>query len=127
MNYDVEGWVASHSPNDHYINKRYQRLVFEMRETLKEVGVKTGLGPGIDIVYLRDRFVVTVSPGVSCRFSLPIAHMFGFFDDNFAMTSQYLDGRFQIQHGVQRMSLVWVQKPGLSLRFEIAPPQGIGN
>ena len=81
--------------------------------------------PGIDIVDLRDRFYV--SPGASLRFSLPIAHMLGFLNDNFALTSQYKDGRFQIQHGVQRMSLVWVQQPGLPLRFEIAPPHDTGN
>ena len=78
---------------------------------------QTALGPGITIVYLRDRFYVTMSPGASSCFALPIAHMFGFLDDNFALTSQYKEGRFQIQHGVQRMSLVLVQQPGLSLRF----------
>ena len=126
-NYDVEDWMTSYFPREHYINKRYQRLVLGMRETLKTVGIKAGLGPGIDIVGLRDRFYVTMSPGASLRFSLPIAHMLGFLDDNFALTSQYKDVRFQIQHGVQRMSLVWVQQPGLPLRFEIAPPHGTGN
>ena len=119
--------MAFYFPRQHYINKRYRRLVLEMRETLKTVGIKTGLAPDIDIVDLRDRFYVTMSPGASLRFSLPIAHMFGFLDDNFALTSQYKDGQFQIQHGVQRMSLVWVQQPGLPLRFEIAPPYGTGN
>ena len=66
---------------------------------------------------LRDRFYITMSPGASLRFSPPIAHMFGFLDDNFALTSQYKDGRFQIQHRVQRMSLVWVKQAGLPLRF----------
>ena len=99
--------MASYFPREHYINKRYRRLVLEMNEILKTVGIKTGLGPGIDIVDLRDRFYVTMSPGVSLRFSLPIAHMFGFVDDNFAQTSQYKDGRFQIQHAVQRMSFVY--------------------
>ena len=126
-NYDVEDWMASYFPREHYINKRYRRLVLEMRETLKEVGIKTGLGPGIDIVDLRDRFYVTMSPGASLRFSLPMLHMFGFVDDNFALMSQYKDGRFQIQHDVQRMSLAWVQQPGLPLRFEIAPPHGTAN
>ena len=126
-NYDVEDWIASCFPRQHYINKRYRRLVLEMRETLKIVGIKTGLAPGIDIVDLRDRFYVTMSPGASLRFSLPIDYMLGFLDDNFALTSQYKDGQFQIQHGVQRMSLVWVQQPGLPLRFEIAPPYGTGN
>ena len=119
--------MASYFPRDQYIKKRYRRLVFEMRETLKEVGIKTGLGPGIDIVYLRDIFYVTMSPGASLRFSLPMAHMFGFLDDDLSFKSPYKDGRFQIQHSVQRMSLVWMQQPGLPLRFEIAPPQGTGN
>ena len=126
-NYDVEDWMASYFPREHYINKRYRRLVLEMRETCKDAGIKTDLGPGMDIVDLRDRFYVTMSPGVSLRFSLPIAHMFGFMGDNFALMSQYKDGRFQIQHGVQRMSWVWVQQPGLPLRFEIAPPYGTAN
>ena len=104
--YDVEDWMASYFPREHYINKRYRRLVLEMRETLKKVGIKTGLGPGIDIMDLRDRFYVTMSPGASLRFSLPIAHMFGFVDEKFALTSQYKDGRFQIQHCVQRMSRI---------------------
>ena len=43
-------------------------LVMEMRETLKEVGIKTGLGPGIDIVDLRDRLYVTMSLGASLHF-----------------------------------------------------------
>ena len=68
------------------------------------------------MVDLRDRFYVTMSPAASLHFSLPIAHMLGF-----------LDGRFKIQHSVQRMSLVWVQQPGLHLRFEIAPTHGTGN
>ena len=59
-----------------------------MRETLKTVGIKTGMGPGIDIVDLRDKFYVIMSPGTSLPFSLPIAHMLGFLDDNFALTSQ---------------------------------------
>ena len=83
-----------------------------MRDTLKEVGDKRGEGPGIDIVDLRDMFHVTMDPGASLRFSLPIAHMLGFVDDNFALRSQYKDGRFQIEHGVQRMSLVWVEQSG---------------
>ena len=111
-NYDVEDWMASYFPRQHYINKRYRRLVLEMRETLKTVGIKMALAPGIDIVDLRDRFYVTMSPGASLRFSLPMAHMLGFLDDNFALASQYKDGQFQIQHGVQRMSLVLVQQPG---------------
>ena len=64
-------------------------LMFEMREKLKEVGIQRGLGPGIDIVYLRDKFYVTMSLGASLRFSLSIAHMFGFLHDNFALMSQY--------------------------------------
>ena len=88
-NFDVEDWMASYFPRDHYIYKRYRRLVFEMSETLKEVEIKTGLGPGIDIMDLRDRFYVTMSPGATLRFSLPIADMFGFLDDNFSLTSQY--------------------------------------
>ena len=108
--------MAFYFPRQHYINKRYRRLVLEMREMLKTVGIKTGLAPEIDIVDLRGRFYVTMSPGASLRFSLSIA-----------LTSQYKDGQFQIQHGVQRMSLVWVQQPGLPLRFEIAPPHGTGN
>ena len=95
-NYDVEDWMASYFPREDYINKRYRRLVLEMKETLKTVGIKTGLGPGIDIVDLRDRFFATMSSGASLRFPLPIAHMLGFLDDNFALTSQYKDGRFQI-------------------------------
>ena len=98
-----------------------------MRETLKELGIKTVVGPGIDIVDLFDRFYVTMSPGASLRFSLPISHMFGFVDDNFALMSQKKDGRFQIQHGVQRMSLMWVEQPGLPLRFEIPLPHGTAN
>ena len=76
---------------------------------------------------LRDRFHATMDPGASLRFSLPMAHMFGFLDDNFALRFQYKNGRFQIQHGVQRMSLVWVEQPGLPLRVEIAPPHGTAN
>ena len=72
-NYDVEDWMAPYFPREHYMNKRYRRLVLEMRETLKEVGFKTGLGPGINIVSLRDRFYVTMSQGASLRFPLPIA------------------------------------------------------
>ena len=56
-----------------------------------------------------------------------MAHMLGFVGDSFALRSQYKDGRFQIQHGVQRLSLVWVEQPGLPLRFEIAPPHGTAN
>ena len=63
-NYDVEDWMTSYFQREHYINKRYRRLVLEMRETLKTVGIKTGLGPGIDIVDLRDRFYVSMYPGV---------------------------------------------------------------
>ena len=40
-----------------------------MRDTLKEVGDKTGVGPGIDIVDRRDRFHVTMDPGASLRLS----------------------------------------------------------
>ena len=123
-NFDVEDWIASYFPREHYISKRYRRLVLEMRETLKTVGIKTLLGPGINIVDLRDRFYVTMSTRASLRFLLPIAHMLGFLDDNFALTSQYKDGRFQIQHRVHRMSLVWVKQPGLPLRVEIAPTHG---
>ena len=54
----------------------------------------------MDIVDLRDRLYVTMSPEASLRFSLPIAHRFGILDDNFALTSQHIDGRFQIQHSV---------------------------
>ena len=75
----------------------------------------------------RDRFHVTMDPGASLRFSLPIAHMLGFVDDNFALRSQYKDGRFQIQHGVQCMSLVWVEQSGLPLRFQLAPLHGTAN
>ena len=122
-NRNVHDWIAVHFPKELYTDKRYRRLVLSMRDTLKEVGDKTGVGPGIDIVDRRDRFHVTVDPGASLRLSLPIAHMFGFLDDNFALRSQYGDGRFQIQHGVQRMSMVWVEQPGLlPLRFEISPP-----
>ena len=118
---NVHDWIAVHFPRELYTDKSYRRLVLSMRDTLKEVGDKTGVGPGIDIVDLRDRFHAAMDPGASLRLSLPIAHMFGFLDDNFALTSQYSDGRFQIQHGVQRMSLVWVEQPGLPLRFEINP------
>ena len=122
-NRNVHDWIAVHFPRELYTDKRYRRLVLSMRDTLKEVGDKTGVGPGIDIVDRRDRFHVTMDPGASLRLSLPIAHMFGFLDDNFALRSQYGDGRFQIQHGVQRMSMVWVEQPGLlPLRFEINPP-----
>ena len=118
----VHDWVAVHFPRELYTDNNPQRLVLSMRDTLKEVGDKTGVGPGIDIVDLRDWFHVTMDSGASLRLSLPIAHMFGFLDGNFALRSQYSDGRFQIQHGVQRMSLVWVEQPGLPLRFEINPP-----
>ena len=122
-NRNVHDWIAAHFPRELYTDKRYRRLVLSMRDTLKEVGDKTGVGPGIDIVDRRDRFHVTMDPGASLRLSLPIAHMFGFLDDNFALKSQYGDGRFQIQHGVQRMSMVWMEQPGLlPLRFEINPP-----
>ena len=126
-NYDVEDWVATHFSRDHYINKKYRPMIFEMRDKLEKFGDETGLGHGIDIVDLRDRFHVTMSLGASLRFSLPMAHMLGFLDDNLALRLQYKDGRFQIQHGVQRMSLVWVVQPGLPLRFEIAPPHGKAN
>ena len=126
-NRNVYDWIAVHFPRELYGDKSYRRLVLSMMDTLKEVGDKTGVGPGIDIVDLRDRFHVTMDPGASLRFSLPIAHMLGFVDDNFALRSQYKDGRFQIQHGVQRMSLVWVEQSGLPLRFEIAPLHGTAN
>ena len=109
---NVHDWIAVYFPRELYTDKSYRR----------EVGDKTGVGPGIDIVDLRDKFHATMDPGASLRLSLPIAHMFGFLDDNFAMRSQYSDVRFQIRHGVQRMSLVWVEQPGLPLRFEINPP-----
>ena len=115
---NVHDWIAVHFQRELYTDKSPQRLVLSMRDTLKEVGDKTGVGPGIDIVDLRDRFHVTMDSGASLRLSLPIAHMFGFLDNNFALISQYSDGRFQIQHGVQRMSLMWVEQPGLPLRFE---------
>ena len=70
-NYDVEDWVATHFLRELYMDKSYRRLVLSMRDTLKEVGDKTGLGPGIDIVDLLDRFHVTMAPGASLRFSLP--------------------------------------------------------
>ena len=126
-NRNVHDWIAVHFPRELYRDKRYRRLVLSMRDTLKEVGDKTGVGPGIDIVDLRDRFHVTMDPGASLRFSLPIAHMLRFVDDNFALRSQYKDGRFQIQHGVQRMSLMWVEQSGLPLRFEIVPLHGTTN
>ena len=104
---NVHDWIAVHFPRELYTDKNPQRLVLSMRDTLKEVGDKTGVGPGIDIVDLRDRFHVTMDSGASLRLSLPNAHS---------------DGRFQIKHGVQRMSLVWVEQPGLPIRFEINPP-----
>ena len=55
-NYDLEDWVATHFSREFYINKTYRPLMFEMREKLKEIGIQTGLGTGIDIVHLRDRF-----------------------------------------------------------------------
>ena len=126
-NRNVHDWIAVHFPRELYRDKSYRRLVLSMRDTLKEVGDKTGVVPGVDIVDLRDRFHVTMDPRASLRFSLPIAHMVGFMDDNFALRSQYKDGRFQIQYGVQRMSLVWVEQSGLLLRFEIAPLHGTAN
>ena len=126
-NRNVHDWISVHFPRELYRDKSYRRLVLSMRDTLKEVGDKTGVGPGIDIVDLRDRLHVTMDAGASLRFSLPIAHMLGFVDDNFALRSQYKDSRFQIQHGVQRMSSVWVEQSGLPLRFEIAPLHGTAN
>ena len=126
-NMNVEDWIAVHFPRELYRDKSYRRLVLSMRDTLKEVGDKTGVGRGIDIVDLRDRFHVTMDPGASLRFLLPIAHMLGFVDDNFALGSQFKDGRFKIQHGIPRMSLVWVEQPGLPLFFEIAPLHGTAN
>ena len=73
-------------------------MILEMRDKLEKIGDETGLGPGIDIVDIRDRFHVNMDPEASLRFSLPMAHMFGFLDDNFALRSQYKDGWFQIQH-----------------------------
>ena len=32
-NFDVEDWMASYFPREHYINKRYRRLMLEMSET----------------------------------------------------------------------------------------------
>ena len=98
-NRNVHDWIAVHFPRELYTDKSPQRLVLSMRDTLKEVGDKTGAGHGIDIVDLRDRFHVTMDPGASLRSLLPIAHMLGFVHDNFALRSQYSDGRFQIQHG----------------------------
>ena len=126
-NNHVKVWMASNFTRALYQSKRYRRLVSEMQDALEAISDQTGQGTGIDIVYYRDRFFVTMTPGASLRFSLPIAHMFGFLDANFALRSPYKDGRFQIQHGVQRMSLVWVEQPTLSLRFEICPPQGTSN
>ena len=93
-NRNVHDLIAVHFPRELYRDKRYRRLVLSMRDTLKEVRDKTGVAPGIDIVDLRDRFHFTMDPGNSLRFSLPIAHMLGFVDDNFALRSQYKDGRF---------------------------------
>ena len=84
----------------HFINiaKEQYSAYYDVFENVFEamvanlVGIKTGLGPGIDILYLRDRFYVTMSPGASLRFLLPIAHMFGFLEDNFPLTWQYKDG-----------------------------------
>ena len=121
-NLDVEDWIAVHFPRELYMDKSYRRLVFSMRDKLEEIGDKTGLGAGIDIVYIHDKFHIAMSPGASFRFSLPMAHILGFLDDNFALRSQYNDGRFQIQHDVQRMSLVWVEQPGLPLFFKMNPP-----
>ena len=104
------------------MEKSYRRLVLSIRDKLEEVGDKTGLEAGIFIVHIHDKFHIAMSPGASFRFSLPMAHMLGFLDDNFALRLQYNDGRFQIQQGVQRMSLVWVEQPGLSLVFKINPP-----
>ena len=89
---NVHDWIAVHFPKELYTDKSSQCLVLSMRDTLEEVGDKTGVGPGIDIVDLRDRFHVTMDSGASLRLSLPIAHMFGFLDDNFALRSQYSDG-----------------------------------
>ena len=86
--YDVEDWVATHFSRELYINKKYRPMIFEMRDKLETIGDETGLGPGIDIVDLRDRFHVTMSPVASLRFSLPMAHMFGFLDDNFVLRAQ---------------------------------------
>ena len=90
---NVHDWIAVHFPREFYTDKNPQRLVLSMRDTLKEVGDKMGVGPRIDIVDLRDRFHVTMDSGASLRLSLPIAHMFGFLDGNFALRSQYSDGR----------------------------------
>ena len=87
-NRDVEYWVATHFSRELYINKKYRPMIFEMRDKLEKIGDETSLGPGIDIVDLRDRFYVTMSLGASLRFSLPMAHMFGFLGDNFALRSQ---------------------------------------
>ena len=47
---NVHDWIAVHFPRELYTDKSPQRLVLSMRDTLKEVGDKTGVGPGIDIV-----------------------------------------------------------------------------
>ena len=72
---NVHDWIAVHFPRELYTDKSPQRLVLSMRDTLKEVGDKAGVGPGIDIVDLRDRFHVTMDSGTSMRLSLPIAHV----------------------------------------------------
>ena len=62
-------WKLRLSPlGDHYLSKRHRRLMSQMRVALKDGGVKMGLGPGI--VFLRDRFYVTMSPGALLRFFL---------------------------------------------------------
>ena len=42
-NRNVHDWIAVHFPRELYTDKRYRRLVLSMRDTLKEVGDKTGI------------------------------------------------------------------------------------
>ena len=55
-NRDVEDWVATHFSGELYINRSCRPMIFEMRDKLEKIEDKTGVGPGIDIMYVRDRF-----------------------------------------------------------------------
>ena len=51
-------------------------MIFEVRDMLEKIGDETGLGPGIDIVDLRDRFHPTIAfryPWPTCWDSWAIA------------------------------------------------------
>ena len=52
-NRDVENRVATHFSRELYINKKYRSMIFEMSDKLEKIEDGTGLGPGIDTVYLR--------------------------------------------------------------------------